>query len=126
MSPGVKRFVREGDIDHESWKRALREGVLLGQACEECGHVTAAPKAACVQCGSFELTVERLPTTGEVYTETTVAVPPEPFEGSYQVALVDIGDARVMAHVDGEVKIGDEVELRGAVEEDDDPAPLFG
>jgi len=121
----IDRFLDGGAVTYSGWKRALRAGVLLGQSCQACGYVTAAPKMACVRCGTDDIAPVRLSTTGTVFTETTVAVAPEPFDGPYQVALVDIDDARVMVHVDGDVEIGDEVELLGTVDEDE-VAPVFG
>jgi uncharacterized OB-fold protein len=116
----------EGDrLTAKAWSRALREGVLLGQRCPDCGHVTAAPKAACARCGGRELAVEALPTTGEVYTQTTIAVPPEGFEGPYQVGVVQLDDARVLGRVPDDAEIGDEVSLGGVVEADDRVAPRF-
>jgi hypothetical protein len=41
------------------------------------------------------------------------------------VALVDAGDARLMAHVDKAVGIGDEVELNGTVEHEEGAGALF-
>ncbi|WP_226482670.1 Zn-ribbon domain-containing OB-fold protein [Natrinema amylolyticum] len=118
----------DGDLTYASWKRALRDGVLLGQECRDCGHATAAPKAACARCGSRELETVELPATGTVYSETTITVPPRRFsdEDPYQVAIVELDEARVMAHIDGSAEIGDEVRLRGTIEADDAPAPLFG
>jgi len=114
-------------LTHATWAAALRDGRLLGQSCRECGHVAGAPKAACAHCGSRDLATVRLPTTGEVYTETTVNVPPEGFEEeSYQVGMVTVGDARVMARFESAVAIGDGVALSGYVTgEDDAPVPAF-
>ena len=68
------------ELTHRTWSEALRSGRLLGQACPDCGHVAGSPKAACAQCGSRSVETVELPTTGEVYTETTVMVPPEGVE----------------------------------------------
>jgi hypothetical protein len=116
------------ELTHRTWSEALRSGRLLGQACPDCGHVAGAPKAACAQCGSRSVETVELPTTGEVYTETTVMVPPEGVEeGGYQVAIVEVGEARVMGRIEGEVVgIGDELRLAGYVTgERGDPGPLF-
>jgi uncharacterized OB-fold protein len=115
-------------LRYDDWARAVTEGQLLGQECADCGHVAGAPKGACAQCGSRDIETVELPTTGEVYTETTVNVPPRQFEErGYQVVLVEVGGARVMARVDGEhVDIGDEIELVDYTDEDDGhPAPVF-
>lgn len=118
----------DGELTYESWKRALREGVLLGQECADCGHATGAPKAACARCGSRDLEAVELPTTGTVYSETTITVPPRQFtdDDAYQVAIVELDTARVMARIDGTAEIGDEVRLQGTLEADDAPAPVFG
>ena len=122
----VADYLDDGDLTYSGWAEALRDGTLLGQHCTECGHATAAPKAACARCGSRDIGVVQLPTEGEVYAETTVAVAPADFDGPYQVAIVSLGEARVLARIDGEVSIGDAVELRDIVEVDGRPAPVFG
>ncbi|MFC6942056.1 Zn-ribbon domain-containing OB-fold protein [Salinirubellus sp. GCM10025818] len=116
------------ELTFRTWSDALRSGRLLGQACPDCGHVAGAPKAACARCGSRAIETVELPTTGEVYTETTVMVPPEGVEErGYQVAIVRVGEARVMGRIEGEeVAIGDELRLAGYVRgEEDDTGPLF-
>jgi uncharacterized OB-fold protein len=124
----VNTYLEDGELTHGAWTAALREDVLLGERCSDCGHVTAAPKAACARCGARDTSVIELPTEGTVYAETTVFVGPAAFtdETPYGVALVDVGDARLTAHIDGDVAIYDRVEFRGIVDEDDSPAPLFG
>lgn len=116
------------DLRYADWAAAVENGRLLGQECADCGHVTGAPMGACPRCGARDLSTVDLPATGEVYSETLLNVPPVQFaEASYQVALVRLGEARVMARIDGgQVAIGDEVELSGVVDEDDGhPAPVF-
>lgn len=114
----------QDDLVYDSWTRALRDGILLGQRCDDCGHETGAPKAACARCGSRDLETIELPTTGTVYTETRLSVVPKPFadEDGYQVAVVELGEARVMAQIDGTVEIGAE----GAIEVNGNLAPVFG
>lgn len=112
-------------LTYRRWADALREGTLLGQECSKCGHVTAAPKAACAQCGSREVSTTELDAEGEVYSVTTIGVPPERFEGEYQVALVDLGGGRVLARISGTVEIGDRVAFAEAMEADGHPAPVF-
>ena len=107
-------------LTHGEWNRAVREGELLGQHCDDCGRTQGTPKAACPHCGSRDLETVELSTEGVVYTETTINVPPEGIdERGYQVAVVDLGDARVMGRlVDQEVDIGDRVVLDGFDEDD--------
>lgn len=113
-------------LTYDGWVQALRDdGRLVGQRCRECDHATAAPKAACARCGGRDLETVDLPTDGEVYTVTTINAAPAAFEGPYHVGLVTVGDARVMAHFEDAVDIGDRVELAGFVEDTGSPGPLF-
>lgn len=125
QQPAPESYLEGDGLTARAWRRALRDGLLLGQRCPDCGHVTAAPKAACARCGARDLAVEALPTTGEVYTQTTIAVAPEGFEGPYRVGVVDLGDARVLARIPDDADIGDQLSLAGVVETDDRPAPRF-
>lgn len=115
-------------LTYGRWAEALESGELLGQCCPDCGHETAAPKAACARCGSRTLETITLPTEGVVYTESTVAVAPEGFDAPYRVAVIDLGEARVLGRLadDCEADIGDTVSLLGVVEDRTEPAPLFG
>lgn len=122
----VEQFVDSDALTHAAWKRALRAGYILGQECTDCGHRTAAPKAACTRCGERDRDIVELPTGGEVFAETTLAVTPEQFNNRFQAGIVDLGSAHIMAQFEGEVNIGDGVDLIGTVEEDREPGPLFG
>lgn len=116
------------DLTYADWEEAVADGRLLGQECGECGHVEGVPKGACAQCGARALETVELPTTGEVYSETTINVPPIQFDDDpYQVAIVQVGDARLLARLDDDgVEIGEEVELSGYIDADDGhPAPTF-
>lgn len=124
----VSRYVEpEEQLTYETWAQALEEdGVLLGQRCGDCGHATGAPKAACAQCGSRDVEAIQLPTQGTVYSESQINATPESFEDAYKVGLVDLGEARIMAHFAADVAIGDEVELVGAIDDSGSPGPTFG
>lgn len=114
-------------LTHEAWADALREGDLLGVTCADCGATYGTPFAVCNDCGGRDVETTDLPTEGEVYSETTVQVPPVGFEGPYQVGMVQLGSARVMARLESEdrVDIGDRVVLDGVVDSDGNPAPVF-
>lgn len=114
-------------LSYDEWAETLREGELIGQACEECGNVTATPKAACTECGSRSLSRTTLPEEGTVYSETTINVPPEGYERGYKVGIVELGDtgARVLGRLDEDAEIGDEVVFEGAFQHDEEPAPVF-
>jgi len=123
---GTDRIGRT-EPSYETWRRHLWEDrVLLGQHCGKCGHTSAAPKAACAQCGSRALERVELPTAGEVYARTRIEIAPEDFEGPYTVALIDLGGARVLARLRGDFDIGADVELVDVYEGEFGPAPVFG
>lgn len=125
----TKEYVTGERLDYDDWRNALFDEVLLGQECDDCGRVTGAPKAACAYCGNRDLEVVELPTEGEIFSETTIAVSPEGYDDGYQVALIQLGGARILARVDDgtQVEIGQEVELVDVMEAPDGkPAPVFG
>jgi len=127
VTDGGDRPTGATDPSYDEWRQHLWEDrVLLGQRCGDCGHATAAPKAACAQCGSRDLDRIELPTEGEVYARTRIEIAPADFEGPYTVALVDLGDARVLARLTDEREIGDAVALEDVYEGDLGPAPVFG
>lgn len=122
----VEKYVPEGaDLTHERWASALRDGALLGQVCDDCGHVSGVPKSVCNQCTSRNLSATTLPETGEVYSETTIGVTPAGLADQYQVGIVDLGETRVLARIEDDAAIGDEVTFAGSVEYDDMPGPVF-
>jgi len=112
-------------LSYDEWSEALREGEVLGQECADCGNVTGTPKAACPECGSRGLSRTSLPEEGTVYSETTIAVAPEEFEGGYKVGIVQLGNGRVLGRLDGDAGIGDTVVLSDVFEHGGEPAPVF-
>ncbi|GAA0457037.1 OB-fold domain-containing protein [Halococcus dombrowskii] len=112
-------------LTHDDWTAALEDGDLLGVRCGDCGATYGTPFAVCNDCGSRDLETTELPEEGEVYTETTVQVPPTGFEGPYQVGTVQLDGARVTARLEGDVEIGDRVVFDGAIDESGEIAPVF-
>lgn len=122
---GVPAYAEGTGLVHDTWARALRDGVLLGQECEDCQHVLGTPKSVCPACSGRSLVTVTLPTSGEVFSETTIEVTPEGLDDRYQVAVVDLGPTRLLARVVDEVGIGDRVAFDGFVEYEDLPGPRF-
>jgi uncharacterized OB-fold protein len=113
------------ELTFRGWQEALREGRLLGEECGDCGQVTSFPRGACDGCGGRNLSTVELPETGEIYSETSVHVAPEGFEGNYQLALVDLDGTHVLARIDGGAEIGDTVTFADVFDDSGDPAPVF-
>ncbi|TSD09159.1 hypothetical protein DP107_17050 [Haloglomus irregulare] len=126
MTAGEVPTYAEGEgLKHESWARALRDGVLLGQECADCEHVLGTPKSVCPGCSGRSLVTVRLPTSGKVFSETTIEVTPEGLGDRYQVGVVDLGPTRLLGRMSDEVEIGDTVAFDGFVEYEDLPGPRF-
>lgn len=114
-------------LTHEQWANALEKESPLGLACSDCGYVSGTPKAACVRCGNRDVSTVDLPTTGTVYSKSTIEVAPGSQGSGYQIALIDLGNARMLGRIaDRErVEIDDEVKLTGTYEYEDDIVAVF-
>jgi uncharacterized OB-fold protein len=120
-----KQLELKSNLTFKLWEDELREGQLVGHQCQQCSEVTTFPRGACDHCGSTELAAVELPTTGTVYSETTVFVAPEDFESGYQLSLIDLGGTHILARTEGEVEIDETVEFKGITENIGAPAPVF-
>ncbi|WP_144797299.1 Zn-ribbon domain-containing OB-fold protein [Halorubrum depositum] len=95
--------------------------------CRDCGHRTYYEKHRCLECGGAEF--DAVPAgNGELLSVTTVHVTPEGVREPNALGLAAFpGGANVVAQLDEELSIGDEVRLVGdrelRVTED---GPLWG
>lgn len=122
----VEKYVPEDEnLTYKRWESALRDDVLLGQVCDDCGHVVGVPKSVCGQCKDQNLSATRLPETGEVYSATVIEVTPAGQADRYQVGIVDLDETRVLARLSGTAEIGDQVSFVGHIEYDEMPGPVF-
>ena len=91
----------------------LALGLLRHQTCEHCGAVQRHPRLACEHCGSFDLGWREAGGRGSVFAVTVVArAPSDAFRDlvPYTLVLVDLDEgARLMAHAEPGVQIGDRV-----------------
>jgi uncharacterized OB-fold protein len=91
----------------------LALGVLRYQTCCECAGVQRHPRMACEHCGSPRLAWQNAGGQGSVFALTVVArAPSEAFRElvPYTLVLVDLDEgARLMAHAEPGVRIGDRV-----------------
>jgi hypothetical protein len=79
-------------LNRKRYFAALKEGVLLGLKCRDCGEVTVPPKATCNHCYSRNQEVITLSGKGSIKTFTVIRVPPEGFEAPYIVALAELSE----------------------------------
>jgi len=122
----------EPDEMTQAWWDATREGRLLVQSCDACGHRQHPPRALCTGCGSTEhLTHVESSGNGTVDAVTVVErAPAEGFEPPYAVARVRLGeDVMLLAAIDTpspyDVTIGDDVHLAWRDVPDGRRLPVF-
>lgn len=67
--------------------------------CRTCGRRTAPPAYVCSNCGSDDLVKVDIPGEGEIYSHTTIYVPPSGFEGlvPYTVGVVKVAGGLLIA-----------------------------
>ena len=96
-----------------SFLEGLARGVLRCQACTDCGAVQRHPRMACKRCGSTRLAWRDTSGRGTVFAASVIArAPSEEFRAlvPYTLVLVDLDEgARLMAHAEAGVAIGDRV-----------------
>jgi uncharacterized OB-fold protein len=101
---------------HEFYER-LGEGRLSTTQCEDCGELHFPPRILCPACHGEALSYVDLPEAGELFAFSTVrAGAPLGMEDDvpFVVGVVDLGDVKLSARIDGEyddLAIGDPVRL---------------
>jgi uncharacterized OB-fold protein len=78
----------EQKLYFKDYNEALKQNKILGLKCKACGALTVPPKMACRQCGSFDMEVVEVKTTGKIRTFTTVFVGAEGRESEVPYILV--------------------------------------
>jgi uncharacterized OB-fold protein len=85
---------------------------LIGGKCADCGLETFPRYAVCPGCISEEIATQEMPTSGVVYSLSTVHVGPARWHKPLTIGYVDLTNAvRVFSHLRGSCKIGDRVTL---------------
>jgi uncharacterized OB-fold protein len=77
-------------LTHIQYFEALKENILKGLKCLDCGTITVPPKAVCDDCGSTNQEITQLSGDGTVRTFTVIRVAPEGFKAPYVVVLVQL------------------------------------
>ena len=79
------------------WFAGLANKKLLGTKCNDCGHVFATPKLACMECGGVCEWIE-LPQVGKVHCWTTCYFGSEEFlpECPFNLALIEFEGANTL------------------------------
>ncbi len=127
--------VANGDALTREYWAAAREGRLVVQRCDACGHHQFYPRPFCLACEELDLGWVEAAGTGSIYSMTTVhlRVSPE-LEPPYIVALVELDEGpRLLTRIVNEegaplaegVAIGDRVAVSWHDRGDDPPLPVF-
>ncbi len=76
--------------------------------CRDCGKRLAPPAYACSQCGSANVAPRDIPAEGNLYTYTTIYMPPSGFEHlvPYTVAVVQVAGGLLIS---GRMQVGSEI-----------------
>ncbi len=77
-------------LTHIQYFEALKENILKGLKCLDCGTITVPPKAVCDDCGGTNQEVTQLSGDGTVKTFTVIRVAPEGFKAPYVVVLTQL------------------------------------
>jgi uncharacterized protein len=94
----------EQKLYFKDYNEALKQNKLLGLKCKACGALTVPPKMACRQCGSFDMEVVEVKTTGKIRTFTTVFVGAEGRESEvpYIIVIVELDEGPwLMGNLEG-------------------------
>jgi uncharacterized OB-fold protein len=90
--PGRRAYPpRESKFTQKFWDQ-LREGRFTTTQCDDCGRLTFPPKPFCPHCWSKNVRWVDAPSTGTVYSHTTIHVAPAIFahEAPYRVCIADL------------------------------------
>lgn len=94
-----------GDVDAAEFWAALERGELLVSVCGACGKRWLPPLATCPRCASRDITSERAPATGRLYSWSVIHLAVDPVfaaETPYTVGLVELeGGARLYGRIEG-------------------------
>ncbi|HEY9074143.1 MAG TPA: Zn-ribbon domain-containing OB-fold protein [Desulfobaccales bacterium] len=77
-------------LTHLQYFAALKEDILKGLKCLDCGTITVPPKAVCDDCGSTNQEITQLSGDGTIRTFTVIRVAPEGFKAPYVVVLAQL------------------------------------
>lgn len=117
--------------DGDFFFAGAKEGRLLVQGCDDCGHLQHPPHVACRRCQSFALTPKAMSGSGEIYSFVVTHYPQVPaFDYPLAVGLIALDEGpRLIANVIGidsaEIRIGQRVEVTFVEHDDDLTLPAF-
>ena len=107
MAAAEPHFVTPGLVDAGG-----PEPRLIAGKCKSCGALSFPNAVVCPACLSEDLETAHLASEGILYSFATVHQAPKTWIVPYTLGYVDLSDGiRVLAHIDGEPRIGAKVRL---------------
>jgi uncharacterized OB-fold protein len=98
---------------------------LIGGLCVDCGNRTFPRSTVCCVCMSEKIVHAPMPRTGSLYAFSTVHVAAKKWNKPMCVGYVDLPNgARVFTHLQGELAIGDAVEVALGIVGQDESGPI--
>lgn len=99
--------------------------VLIGGVCRDCGNRTFPRAPVCCVCMGENIAAEAMPRQGVLYAFSRVHVAPKKWKKPMCIGYVDLPNgARVFAHLDGDLSIGDAVEVFAGIVGEDENGPV--
>ena len=99
---------------------------LIAGRCQNCDWTSFPANSVCPMCLNEDIRTLALPSTGQLYAETTVHVAPRPWHRPMSLGYVDFeGGVRVFGHLQNAPEIGQTVEVAlASVGTDEDGEPI--
>jgi uncharacterized OB-fold protein len=94
----------EQKLYFKDYNEALKQNKLLGLKCRACGAITIPPKMVCRQCGSPDMEITVVKSSGKIKTFTTVFVGAEGRESEvpYIIVIVELEEGPwIMGNLEG-------------------------
>jgi uncharacterized OB-fold protein len=99
--------------------------VLIGGHCRDCGNETFPRTPVCSACMSEIIDPAPMPRAGTLYAFSTVHVAAKKWKKPMCIGYVDLPNgARVFTHLEGDLAIGDRVEVGMGIVGEDENGPL--
>lgn len=95
--------------------------ILVGGRCGDCGYQSFPRAPVCSVCMSEAIAAHAMPRQGTLYAFSTVHVAAKKWRKPVRIGYVDLENgARVFTHLDGDLAIGDRVEVHIGIVGDDE------
>jgi uncharacterized OB-fold protein len=98
---------------------------LIGGVCQDCGNQTFPRAPVCCVCMSENIAAQPMPRTGTLYAFSTVHVAAKKWKKPMCIGYVDLPNgARIFTHLEGDLAIGDSVDLAMGIVGEDENGPI--